>query len=648
MGGAFSSNVTNNTVSAITNQSISILTDSTISSKQSIIIDLRNITGDVNIQDNKFDQTAKINMSALQTSLATQASQTSIIASLTQSAKSLVSGLNIGQLSIAMNQVNNLISATTNESIAINMKCMISSEQSITIKIDVVGGNVNIRNNSFSQLSELVSNCVQKNTADQKSTTDLQATIDQSASATSQGLSEWALVVVICVFLIVGGATIGTTVKNTIGTTTRSVTKTLMSIIGIVTIIVGIVFLSLYYNTQATVWTSVCFFTKDLNQGTGCNPDPIKTKNFLTDPTLTDYWLTTKDGTKNLLNPILQPDGTQGTPDKFARQKLYSEIEHVANLNLVLKQCEALGLNAVVYRPWTIDISSGETRLSKVDDIQVSGYSVTDPEACFENMLALSKSQQDVSTILTLRNVYLDEGFVSTTMSDRKGTGTITDLAKDTSTLLGLSLSLGNVCVARNGNGLMYLVWVADIEAEFTDLKYSAMGLTGVIWDTDTFIYKDAPNYYPNDSDSNDNIFFGPKDVNNPVTATGKTKWLCLANPAAPILYTFQKKQGQIKDVVCDATTGAPAWYDGDSNACEWSPTFLPTVLNNRPDAIPNAVMVTNNNFVPNTMAFNYVARKKWMLYTGIPLIVFGIIMMIVPYITKGKPNTEVTVAKKK
>lgn len=640
MGGAFSSNVTNNTVSAITNQSISILNDSTIGGKQSIIIDLRNIKGDVNIDGNNFDQTAKINLSALQTSLATQASQTSIITSLTQSAKSLVSGLNIGQVSVAMNQVNNLISATTNESISTNMKCMIASQQSITIKIDVVGGSVNIRNNSFSQLSELVSNCVQQATANQQATTELQTTIDQSASATSQGLSEWALVVVICVFLIVGGATTGTIVKNTIGTTTRSVTKTLMSIIGIVTIIVGIVFLSLYYNTEAMVWTSVCFFTQDFNQGTGtgCTPSLDKTVNFLTDPTPKDYWQTTQDGAINIMNPELK--GTTLTPELLAK---YKKVEHAANLTYVTQKCEAKGLNAFIYRPWTIDPGNGKTTLSDITDIKVSGYSFPDPEACFISMRDLAKSQPDNSKILTLRNAYLDDGFVSTNML--VGGGMVSDLKIDETTLLGINIKLGNVCVALNTNNVIFLVWVVDINKPFDKLAYNSMALTGVQWDpTTTFIYQDAPNYYPDD-DSNDNIYFGPKDATKPVTATGKTKWLCLANPAAPILYTFQKKQGVKDDIKCDATTGAPKWYDGDSNSCEWSPKFLQTVDGNRPDALPDPVIVSQFNFVPNTMGFRYVARKKWMLYTGIPLIVFGIIMMILPYIIKGKPTTGEAVA---
>jgi hypothetical protein len=260
-------------------------------------------------------------------------------------------------------------------------------------------------------------------------------------------------------------------------------------------------------------------------------------------------------------------------------------------------------------------------------------------------MRELARSKTDTSTILTLRNSFLGPGFISTKMSKKQADGDIKDFGNiSADDQLGAALYNGDVCLAINESNLIYLVWVVDINKPFDKVLYSAEALDSadIIWSDSVFIYKDAPNYYPNDS-ANDDISFGTKGKPGYVTARGKTKWLCLANPAVPILYTFGKKQGVGDATECNNNTTAPEWYDGSSNDCEWKAKFLSMAVTRRPDAIPNAVISVNPNFVPNTMAFNYVARKKWMLYTGIPLIVFGIGMMVMPYIIKGKPSTATT-----
>ena len=114
MGASVSSNVVNMVTKTVATVSSDIIQKTQLSTDSAQIISVSDIDGDVTIKDNVFYQTANLNMQALMNALTSESAQQNIIVQLSQEAKSLISGLNIGQFSDASNTMNVLIEATIN------------------------------------------------------------------------------------------------------------------------------------------------------------------------------------------------------------------------------------------------------------------------------------------------------------------------------------------------------------------------------------------------------------------------------------------------------------------------------------------------------------------------------------------------------
>jgi len=203
MGAAKSKNVANITTEAITKQTLSIVNNSTASTDQDQLISISNVDGDVIIKDNLFNQTATLNMDVLLKTLSTQKAQQDLSQKIAQSAKSLVSGINLGQYTEADNYLNAFMLASVDITTNISQTCASKIAQTQTIKVDTVKGKVTVAGNQMNQLSNLFSKCVVDNMSSQDSIQKLQNQIDQSASAESRGVSEWALVIMALIGLLV-------------------------------------------------------------------------------------------------------------------------------------------------------------------------------------------------------------------------------------------------------------------------------------------------------------------------------------------------------------------------------------------------------------------------------------------------------------
>lgn len=215
MGASVSSNVIKVVTKAIANISSSIIQKTRLSQDTSQLISVSDIDGDVWIVGNVFYQRATVNMKVLMKAIATEEARQQIVYEISQEAKSLISGLNIGQFSDASNTLDILMEATINMTSVISQTCLaiISANQSIVVKR--VKGNLYIQNNVFSQVSDIIFSCVQAAVSDNKAIQDLEAKLDQHASAKAEGLSAWVLVALLAVVIgvptagvVFGGATV--------------------------------------------------------------------------------------------------------------------------------------------------------------------------------------------------------------------------------------------------------------------------------------------------------------------------------------------------------------------------------------------------------------------------------------------------------
>ena len=235
MGASFSQNVIDSVTKAISTISTSIIQNSQLTEDSTQLISVKDIDGDVHITGNTFTQTATINMQALMSSLQTAEAQQSLIQELTQEAKSLISGLNIGQFADATNTLNTLIEAELAIIIQIGQTCATGTNQYQEIVVERVKGNVYIQNNVFNQMFNIVQNCVQNVVSNTKSIQDEINKAAQSASSSAKGISEWAALLIVAVVFglpVVAGAVGGIYA---------------LKYIFPVFIIVGGVFLAVYY-----------------------------------------------------------------------------------------------------------------------------------------------------------------------------------------------------------------------------------------------------------------------------------------------------------------------------------------------------------------------------------------------------------------
>lgn len=264
MGSSFSTNVANSITRVISKISTQIVQNTQLTQDQSQIISVSNIDGDVHITGNVFTQIATVNMQALMSALTTTEAQQSIIQELAQEAKSITSGLNLAQFADSSNTINSLIEAEIDVLNEISQNCITISNQFQEIIVERVKGNVYIQNNVFDQMYNIFENCAQQVVTNNKEIQDALNKIAQSSSASSQGVSEWAVVAGLAIIfgLPIVGATIG-------GVAALKYIFPLILIVGIVLIIVyflkGKSEMSLTGYSKLIRDTPICMYTpKDL------------------------------------------------------------------------------------------------------------------------------------------------------------------------------------------------------------------------------------------------------------------------------------------------------------------------------------------------------------------------------------------------
>ena len=152
MGASASKNINKVVTKTVATVSTDIVQNTKISQDSTQIISVSNVDGDVFISGNKFTQVAKINMISLLDALSSDQAQQELVTLLAQEAKSLTSGLNIGQISYAENNMNTLLEATSKLLTTIGQTCKNQVSQTQKIKVERIVGNVYIQNNIFSQM----------------------------------------------------------------------------------------------------------------------------------------------------------------------------------------------------------------------------------------------------------------------------------------------------------------------------------------------------------------------------------------------------------------------------------------------------------------------------------------------------------------
>lgn len=259
MGSSVSKNISSAVTKAIAKVSSDIIQQTELSQDQAQIISVRNVHGDVHVSRNTFNQKATVNMKSLLDALSKEESQQKILIELAQHAKSITSGLNLGQYANSQNIMNTLIEATVNLLTTINQTCAAFTKQFQEITIKRVFGNVYVSDNVFDEIYNVLQNCSEKAVADSESIQDLTNKLSQSASATAEGLSGWVLVALIAVIL--GIPVVGVAIGGSV----------FLKFIFPIMLIIGSILLVLYYmNVNAKQKMKLVGFSSFIEKTPAC------------------------------------------------------------------------------------------------------------------------------------------------------------------------------------------------------------------------------------------------------------------------------------------------------------------------------------------------------------------------------------------
>lgn len=247
MGGSSSKNVASATMEAISEVVTNIMNKSISRTGQSIILTFKTENGNIRLSKNKIIQQATVNTSNLLSALSTSTVQQEMVQKISQVATSLSKGLNLGNISDASNTLNAYMKAAISISTNISQICKNSIGQSVVINLTTKNGNIIMDGNTIHQVASIFSNCIQDTIADNAAIQKLQQQLDQSASATSEGLNlDWLLgivaaVVVLIIVVIITGAKVASGI----------LTKLLM-FVGFIIIAAGIVLIVIYFKNSKT------------------------------------------------------------------------------------------------------------------------------------------------------------------------------------------------------------------------------------------------------------------------------------------------------------------------------------------------------------------------------------------------------------
>ena len=188
MGAAVSNNTTDSVVDAIASVTTEVSNDAKANTYQRQSISVGDAWGDVDISGNKFSQESTVSVSAALKSLVSQSMQQKLAAELSQKAKASISGLNLGNVSVANNDVNQYMTSSMKISTNISQTCGAAASQDQNISIGTAN-NVKVTGNDFRQQASATVSCIQDTVSNNAGLQDLSAKISQSAESKTTGLS---------------------------------------------------------------------------------------------------------------------------------------------------------------------------------------------------------------------------------------------------------------------------------------------------------------------------------------------------------------------------------------------------------------------------------------------------------------------------
>ena len=202
MGNSNGTNTMNITTDVLSQVATKMLATQQINAGQNQVIDVEGGNGDVNISGNDQVMQSHLNLSGMAKMMTTQTAQQEIVQKLSQAAAASTSGINLGNSSNANNDINDLMNVTLDVSTSIGQICTNNSVQSQTIEIKNRNGNVQVTDNTQSEVSNVIANCVMNATSTQTTIQKASQDLSQTATAKTVGFSMADLIILLLLLLL--------------------------------------------------------------------------------------------------------------------------------------------------------------------------------------------------------------------------------------------------------------------------------------------------------------------------------------------------------------------------------------------------------------------------------------------------------------
>lgn len=268
MGASQSKNVANVTLKAVTDEATNIMAKSKTSVNQNQGIVITGGKGGVTVGDIKQRTTATVNTKNLMKALATSNAQNSISQNLSQTAKSITSGINFGAYSNAENDMNAFLKSSIDIATNIGNTCegQVASQQTIVIH----GGEGGVKTGNIDQesVANIFQSCVTNAVSNANGTQQITQAVTQSATAKSEGLSAWGIAA------IIGMVVLALTLPIIVGG--NEIINGVLKLFFPIMIVGGLVMIFLYF-TWTTPTTIMTTYSMGLDKSTDCSPSGATT-----------------------------------------------------------------------------------------------------------------------------------------------------------------------------------------------------------------------------------------------------------------------------------------------------------------------------------------------------------------------------------
>lgn len=195
MGAAVSTNSTKIITKSILNISSDIIQESKIKQDQEIVISGENIGGNVDIDNLNVEQTQQINSRNLFKSLNSEENNQKVNQEIEKITKSLISGLNLGQVATSISSLNDIVDNCINIKNSSIINCSLKSNQKFKILEKDIDKDLNINNLNVNQLSTSIFDCISNVSSSSNITSETDMKIKQISSASAEGIDmKWVAI----------------------------------------------------------------------------------------------------------------------------------------------------------------------------------------------------------------------------------------------------------------------------------------------------------------------------------------------------------------------------------------------------------------------------------------------------------------------